>query len=395
MLSNRVRIPALVHHKPTNQARVRIDGRDFYLGRYGSDEAQEAYRRVVAEWLANGTAEKSSAKSDAASSRSVNELILAYYRFAEGYYVKNGKPTSELGLIRDTLRLLREHYGTAPAVEFSPLKLKAVREAMISKGWCRSEINKRIGRIRRLFKWAVENELLTGSVLHSLQAVTGLRRGRSEAKDRDPVRPVAETDVNAVLPHVVPQVRDMIRLQLLAGCRPGEICSLRPCDVDRDGDVWEYRPASHKTEHYGRHRVIFFGPRAQEILRPWLDNRPADDSCFSPAEAQAARNAVKRQKRKSPVQPSQQNRRKKAPRRQPGVCYTNTSYRRVIEHACKVAGVESWAPNQLRHSRATWLRRQYGLEAAQVVLGHSSADVTQVYAERDFDTARRVMAEVG
>lgn len=395
MLSNRVRIPALVHHKPTNQARVRINGRDIYLGRYGSEDAQERYRRVVAEWLATGTIKTTCASPSLEGSPSINELILAYYRFAEGYYVKNGKPTSELGLIRDTLRVLREHYGTAPATEFSPLKLKAVREAMIRKDWCRSEINKRIGRIRRFFKWAVENELVTGSVLHSLQAVSGLRRGRSEAKERHPVRPVAEADVNAVLPFVAPQVRDMIRLQLLAGCRPGEICSLRPCDVNRDGDVWEYRPASHKTEHHGRQRVIFFGPKAQEILNDWLENRPADSFCFSPEEAQAARNAIKRQKRKSPVQPSQRNRRNQAPRRRPGDCYTNASYRRVISRACEVAGVESWAPNQLRHSRATWLRRQFGLEAAQVVLGHSSADVTQVYAERDFDAARKIMAEVG
>ncbi len=394
MLNNRVRIPALVHHKATNQARVRLDGRDFYLGRFGTEVANEAYRRLIAEWLATGTTPQCNAARSSAG-LSINELILAYFRFAEGYYVKNGKSTSELGLIKDTLRVLRELYGTTAAAEFSPLKLKAVREAMIAKGWCRSEINKRVGRVRRVFKWAVENELLCGSVLHSLQGVSGLRRGRSEAREPERVKPVAQDDVNAVLPFVAPQVRDMIRLQLLTGCRPGEICSLRPCDVKRDGDVWEYVPATHKTEHHGRDRVIFVGPKAQAILNQWLENRPAEAFCFSPSEAQANRNATKRQNRKTRVQPSQQNRRKKAPKRQPGQCYTNTSYRRTIARACELAGIESWAPNQLRHSRATWLRRQFGLEAAQVVLGHSSADVTQVYAERDFDAARKIMAEVG
>jgi len=54
-----------------------------------------------------------------------------------------------------------------------------------------------------------------------------------------------------------------------------------------------------------------------------------------------------------------------------------------------------WNPNQLRHSAGTEIRRRYGLEAAQNVLGHASADVTQVYAERDLKRAEQVMREVG
>ena len=57
--------------------------------------------------------------------------------------------------------------------------------------------------------------------------------------------------------------------------------------------------------------------------------------------------------------------------------------------------MEKWCPNRLRHSAATEIRKQYGLEAAQVVLGHAAADVTQVYAERDLELARRVIGEAG
>ncbi|MBI1311301.1 tyrosine-type recombinase/integrase [bacterium] len=396
MAKKRPHVPACVHHKPTGQARVRIEGRDFYLGKFGTPEADEAYRRIIAEWFASGTLPEARTAGKTAESLSINELILAYFRFAQTYYVKNGEQTGEVSLIRDTMRVLRVHYGTSTADSFGPLKLKAVRESMIAKGWCRTEINRKIGLIRRMFKWGVENEIVRADTLHALQAVAGLRRGRSEARESEPVRPVAEADINAVLPFVAAQVRDMVRLQLLAGCRPGEICSLRPCDVCRDGDVWEYRPESHKTEHHGRERIIFFGPRAQEILCPWLDNRPAEAFCFSPAEAQAARNAEKRRRRKSPVQPSQRDRTKPDAARTPGDCYTTASYRRAIQYGCTKAGIgDAWSPNQLRHSRATWLRRQYGIEAAQVILGHSTADVTQIYAERDFESARRVMAEVG
>ena len=54
-----------------------------------------------------------------------------------------------------------------------------------------------------------------------------------------------------------------------------------------------------------------------------------------------------------------------------------------------------WSANQLRHSRATEVRRRYGLEAAQVALGHARADVTQVYAERDLALAEQIALEIG
>ena len=54
-----------------------------------------------------------------------------------------------------------------------------------------------------------------------------------------------------------------------------------------------------------------------------------------------------------------------------------------------------WSPNQLRHTAATVIRREFGLEAAQVVLGHSQANVTQVYAERDLAKGLEVARQIG
>ena len=54
-----------------------------------------------------------------------------------------------------------------------------------------------------------------------------------------------------------------------------------------------------------------------------------------------------------------------------------------------------WTPLQLRHTAATEIRARFGLEAAQVVLGHARADTTEIYAERDLAKARGVMAEIG
>jgi integrase len=54
-----------------------------------------------------------------------------------------------------------------------------------------------------------------------------------------------------------------------------------------------------------------------------------------------------------------------------------------------------WSPLQLRHTAATAIRSKYGLESAQVVLGHAKADVTQLYADRDLSKARAIIAEIG
>lgn len=79
----------------------------------------------------------------------------------------------------------------------------------------------------------------------------------------------------------------------------------------------------------------------------------------------------------------------------PGAQYAPSAYGRAIKRAAEKAGVPHWSPNQLRHTRGTEVRKQFGLEAAQVVLGHAGANVTQVYAERDSDKAKDVALRIG
>ena len=156
-----------------------------------------------------------------------------------------------------------------------PLALKSVRQSMIEARRCRTLINKDVNRIKGMFRWAVEQELLPVSVHQALRAVAGLRQGRSEAKEVEPVEPVAEEDVAKTLPHLSAQVASMVRLQLLTGARPGEVVMMRPGDITPSRrDLWVYRPESHKTEHFDRGRLIVLAPRAQEIVRPWLDRSP-------------------------------------------------------------------------------------------------------------------------
>ncbi len=58
-------------------------------------------------------------------------------------------------------------------------------------------------------------------------------------------------------------------------------------------------------------------------------------------------------------------------------------------------GVPVWSPNRLRHNSATFLRKEHGIEKARIILGHRSAQVTEVYAELDRSKAADIMGEVG
>jgi hypothetical protein len=199
------------HHKPSDQAVVTLDGRDFYLGRYGTDESRGEYDRLIAEWLTNGRPLPTPA-SAGGSDLSVNEMLLVYLGHADAYDVKNGKPTVGPGNIRLAIRPLRRLYGQSPARDFGPLALKAVRKAMIDSGLCRSEVNRRVGRLVRAFKWAVSEEMVPPSVYQALQTVPGLRRGRADVRESDPVRPAPEASVQAIRPFVARQVWAMVEL---------------------------------------------------------------------------------------------------------------------------------------------------------------------------------------
>jgi integrase len=393
------RIPSYRLHKPSGQAIVVIRGKTIYLGRHGSLESKAEYNRVLAEWLAQGAGgpppgARASSESKPGADLTVSELILEFWAFAKDYYRKNGQPTSQVEQIKHSLRPLRQLYGHTAAKDFGPLALKAVRQEFVNAGFCRDEINRKTQKIVRLFKWAVANEKVPPSVHHGLKAVEGLKKGRCEVRESKPVKPVPDQFVDAVLPHVTRQVAAMIQLQRLTGMRPGEVVIMRTMDINTSGPIWEYRPDSHKTEHYGKDRVIFIGPKAQEVLKPWLRTDLAS-YLFSPRESMSERAIELRKARKTKVQPSQRNRRKRDPKRAPAEKYRVTGYALAIRRACDKAAVPRWAPNLLRHSAATRLRREFGLDVAKAVLGHSNVLPTQLYAEQDQAAAAEAMLKIG
>jgi len=258
---------------------------------HGSKASRFEFDRLICEWLASG---RSPSYGVPEGELSVAELLVAYLRHAKKYYGTGAK--SEFFHYRRVARPLRDLYGKTPADEFGPLQFKAVRQQFIAGGCSRRYINACMGRVARIFRWAAGEGLLPASIPQALGMVDGLRRGKTEAPETEPIRPIDNATVEATLPHLPEVVAAMVSVQRLSGMRPGELCMMRPCDIDRSGDVWIYRPTSHKTQHHGHSRDIFIGPKTQEVLIRYLA-RDAQACCFRPCDSEAKRLVEQEEKR--------------------------------------------------------------------------------------------------
>ena len=441
MSSPKRREPSYRLHKPSGQARVIIDRKHIYLGRFDSPESHAKYHRLVGEWhdgkkpdtaARNGTETHGGDGKLTRPTATVNELILAFWQHVKQRYVKNGHPTSEVRSFKVALRPVRQLYGNEPVTNFGPLALVVCRQKLIEAGYCRKRINQHVTRIRRAFKWGVSREMVPETVWQTLCSVEGLRVG--EAIERPPVRAVLDERIAAIEPFVTPQVWAMVNLQIWSACRPGEACIIRAIDINMQGKIWEYRPHSHKGEHHDKERVIFLGPHAQEIIKPWLKT-DLHAYLFSPKEGRAWSQAQRAKNRKTP-KPKIERRpqRKPRPKRAPGERYTVHAYDQAIRRGCELAfGIpkqlrniasakkvasgkakidaaererllglaaewhrqNSWHPNRLRKTAATRIRSAYGIELARIILGHSSAVTSEIYAEIDGAKAKEVMEKLG
>lgn len=379
----------------------------------------------------------------------VCELAVRFLAHADGYYRRpDGTPTDEVGNFKYALRPLVHLYGRRSARKLRPRHLKAVRRLMVfgydhpeyggQKPLARKVVNARVARLVRVFKWAAAEELAPAGVYRRLATLPPLRKGRTAARETGRVLPVAAEHVDAVQPHVRPPVAAMVRLQWLSGMRPGEVTALRLAEIDRSGAVWFYRPGMHKTSHLEGERVVALGPTAQRMILDFVPIRcprcevvgrpprigsrddalcgPCSDACdeadvhgpwsreealppeaavFSPARDREERFADLRSRRKSKVQPSQADRRKAAPQRAPGDRYSVVNYNNAVRRGCERAGVSRWHVNRLRHSHATEVQRRFGTLGVQAVLGHSKADTSLIYAERNLGLAATIAAQIG
>lgn len=358
-----MRIPKMGRFKPRDLAYVCVNRKRVYLGKWNSPEAAEAYAKFVDSLL------KGEVQGPELRVVTVADLAAAFFDARANYYTVHGQQTRQLARFKTALEFPIRLYGNLPVDEFGPLKLQTVRQQMIETGrFARNYLNTLVNCIRHVFKFGVERELVKPETLHALKSVAAIKRGRSTLREAEPVHPVDVDIFEKTVACLPPTVAAMAQLQRFTGMRPGEVCIMRACDVDTSSDPWVYTLPHDKTD-YRREiddkRSIPLGKRAQAVLEPFLSR---DGYIFSPLEAERERDNC-------------------TDCRKFNLHYTANSYRRAIWYACKQAGVEQWSPNQLRHLYATEIRSKYGLEAAQIMLGHSTAYVTQIYAERDKEKA--------
>ncbi|MEO2036276.1 MAG: site-specific integrase, partial [Planctomycetaceae bacterium] len=185
--------------------------------------------------------------------------------------------------------------------------------------------------------------------------IQSVRRISSDEAPTKVVMPVDAVHVDAILPHLSPDFQDTVQFIRATGCRPGEARTMRVADVDRE--KWLLKLSQHKTAKKGKARVIPLPPSVYDILLPRL-LRPDDAFVFGTDDG--TKPYEKRSLGRAIDLTIKRLNRQRVEAREP-----------LIEH---------WHPYQLRHSRATEVREQYGLEVAQVIMGHSKIDMTQHYA---------------
>lgn len=437
------RTPKYCRHIASGQAYVTLPGdRPTYLGSWNSAASRAEYDRIIARWIAAGRPRGGLPRAEDAGFVTCDELMDRFLRHADAYYGSDTSGRTQVKHFEGAVKVVHRLYGKTPAIDFGPLCLMAVRQGFVGLGWRRSYVNQQTQRVKRMFLWGAQYEIIPLSEkVKALETVEGLKRGKTAAPEPKPIGPVPDAQLEQAIECASPPVAAMLRLQRLTGMRPGEVCMMRGADIDRtDKKMWVYTPARHKTEGHGVVRRVYLGPRAQELLMPFL-TMDAQAHLFRPSEAVAWQKA-ERTKRRNPKHKWGNHpgtNRVRRPKKEAGDFYTVASYRQAIEYACdrafplpthlgrrrttKANGrlgkfesrerwwarlteaekqqVKAWRlqhrfhPHQIRHSAATEMRRKHGLEAAQVLLGHRQLSATQIYAEQDVIAAQRIATAEG
>lgn len=330
-------IPRLCVHKSTGRAVVYLSGKPVYLGKAGSPESRKAYAALLDRLTVTGTEPAATTPAEAQPTRwTINDLCLKFSLEKLPTYAR-----AEQVCQRKSMGILCDLFGETYCETFGPLRLRTVRQQMVAKGWSRSFINKQVKRLRHIFRWGVSWELVPPTVAEALRTLESLAAGDTVAPEGRPRRAIPDDHLTAVrAAFTFQRHRDIFDLLLLTGCRSGELLGLTSGMIDRAGEVWRVDLVKHKTAKRGKSRTLFFNAEAQLILRRYLS-----------ADPEALLFAVR-----------------------------GDTLAKTFRDACKRAGVPEFTPHCLRHTVATRLADELGIESAQRLLGHAQAAMTEHYS---------------
>ena len=407
--------PKLCHFKPKNLACIWWKRERVYLGPWGSAQAADAYARIIQEIQAGNTAHIQPETPREQPVVRVRDLAAAYEQWARGYFIKRGRPTKyALHIARVRSLLAEKSFDHQLLSGLTVGWLREFRAALVSdrgSRFSRETVNSYTAIVLGMVHWGEEYELTDSGIHDKLKIITPLRRGRPAVSGgkvpREGERRTAAPRawVQAARRKLPPMLRVMVDLQLLTGARPGELCALKPCHLDRTRHaalrVYRVDPDANKTEIHARDRVLVFGPRAMRLLAPWLAGVGDGDYVFTPAKSEEARQRLRRAGRKTPRWQSHGLEAREERRRRRGVIpaadlfaehVRSDSYRTAVLRACRIAAREQaargvpeaercgqWSPYQLRHNAATKYTERLGMEEAKRLLGHASLTTTINY----------------
>lgn len=414
--------PRMLRHKRSGQAFIVVrdpDGRrrQVSLGPWGSEAAQRRFHAELTRWHTrrkHGPLAAELLVDEPQANLTIADAAARWLAHCERYYRhEDGTPTSEVQSCRYAVVPLIALFGDQPLSDLTTRKLRLVQQRMIDgepeteeeaeqrtrpRGWCRNVVNQAIGRIRAFVKWCVAEDFVAVAVYQTLCTLPPLKRGRTEARETKPTMPVPDALLHKTLPHLPPVVADMALLQRLVGMRGAELCAMTSAELDRSQSLaegcWVFRPTHSKLSYRGRDVQYVLGPKAVAIVKRYLRADP-NAPLFSPADSERQRHELMRERRKSKVQPSQEDRRVANPKRPPGDRYEPCAYARCIRYACERAGLEVWSPHGLRRARATEVRARFGLEAARCVIGHQTVEMATLYGHQDLKVAAEVAKVLG
>ena len=384
-------------HRAKGLLRLRVDGREFWLGKPGTRTADERRAEILAAWGANGGSLPADFNLNTTKPKKVVPKIakeittgvtvgdLLEITLSE---VGGGKTPHQLRnvarwwLLRKVADVLHPYFKT-PAAEFGPRLLgDAIRlmantpmkngKGLPTKKYCREVA----AEIKRIFSEAVAREQVPPERLVALNALKKLpTENARDSVERDPIDLETVEDTCAVLP---PVVADLLRFILLTGCRPSEATSATPSMIDTTATPWVLRPEKHKTKKKGHDRIIQIGPQARAILTRWQSGKGDNELVFSRDDLSRATtsNMITLQTLKSDRQE-----------------FSRDDFKRYLKRAIAKQGVQHWSPYQLRHTGLTAIREVGGRDAAQAQAGHTDGAITERYTRKTLENAASEIVE--
>lgn len=338
--------------------------RPVYIKRWYNmteSQAMAAYGVWLQRWMADPTIQD---PRQIGTHPLVAHLCHAYMQHCLATYNKRGRATSHIHKTRAALDRLEQALGKTPIAAVTTPAIAAWRDSLAKTGLSRQYVNDQLHIVQACWQWAAEKGVAPQEQASAISNISPIAAHRSAAKEPRRVAPIAEAIAGETARRLDKHgaAGDLIRILWLTGMRPSEAIDMTPEDLSLEREVWAYTPKSHKTEHTGAIRVVMLGPMAQKIIRPRLPET-LTEHIFKQAS---------------------------------GKPFTVQLLRRAIHRVCaQPPELPAWNPNQLRHAKATALRKQYGLEAAQAILGHTHASTTERYADKNMELAEKIAKETG